>query len=218
MSRILSLATCVVVSSLLLSAYSEAAAPPKQRLQVGRYQMVVGQYGAIYVIDTATAQCWSRSPDLHWTDLGKPWDPKPRPTPKKPLALKLPNEPVELTVLQRRSKAIPGSENRILLRLGDITAGQVILSVRSDEDEVLLDDTSVKPGEVAKFAVADKVFYVRLRDLTNVLLGDNDFGILEVWPPPPPIEPAGDDDDGAEKPGDSQDPATEDADAETESC
>jgi hypothetical protein len=102
MSRILSMATCVVVTTAVqLSAYCEAAAPPKQRMQVGRYQMVVGPHGYVYVIDTATGQCWNRSPDLRWTDMGKPWDPKPRPTPKKPLILKLPNEPVELTVLQR---------------------------------------------------------------------------------------------------------------------
>ena len=216
MSRILSLAACVVISSLALSAYCEAAAPPKQRLQVGRYQMVVGPHGSVYVIDTATAQCWSRSPALRWPDMGEPWDPKRKQTPKKPLSFKLPDEPVELTVLQRRSKPIPGSENRISLRLGDITAGQVILSVRSDEDEVLLDDTSVKPGEATKFAVADKAFYIRLRELTNVLLGDNDFGVFEIWSKPPPVEPAGED-GGGEKPSDTQDPASKEADAESES-
>lgn len=216
MSRIMSLVMCVaVINGLLLSTYCEAAAPPKQRMQVGRYQLVVGQNGYIYVIDTATAQCWIRSPDLRWTDMGKPFDPKPRRTPK-PLTLKLPNEPVELTILQRRSKPIPGSEARILLQIGDITAGQVLLSVRSDDGEVLLDDTSVKPGEMAKFAVGDKTFYIRLHELTNVLLGDNDFGVFEIWSNSPPVQPASEGDGGSEKPGDSDDPIVEDADAKSE--
>jgi len=217
MSRILFLATCVVViTTHRLSTYCEAAAPPKQRMQVGRYQLVVGQHNIVYVIDTATAQCWSRGPDLRWTDMGKPFDPKPGRTPK-PLTLKLPTEPVELTVLQRRSKVIPGSEDRITLQLGDITAGQVLLSVRSDEGETLLDDTSVKPGEVVEFTVADRTFYIRLRELTNVLLGSNDFGVFEIWSKPPPVEPASEDDGADEKPDDSQDPVIEDADAESES-
>jgi len=206
----------MAATSLLLAAYSEAAPPPKQRMQIGRYQLVAGSGFAIFVIDTATAQCWSRGPDGRWVDLGNPLDPQPEQTPK-PLSLKLSGEPVELTILQRRSKAIPGSEDRILLRLGDITAGQVLMSVRSDDGEVLLDDTSVEPGEVAKFTVADKTFYIRLRELTNVLLGTNDFGVFEIWSNPPPVETASEVDGGDDKPGVSEDPAIEDAVAKGES-
>jgi len=184
-------------------------------MQVGRYQLVAGLHGRVYVIDTATAQCWSRGPDGRWIDLGNPFDAQRKRKPA-PLSLKLPAEPVELTILQRRSKAIPGSEDRILLQLGDITVGQVLLSVRSDHGKLLLDDTSVEPGEVAKFTVADKTFYIRLRELTNVLLGTNDFGVFEIWSNPPPVEPAGKDDGGDEKTGVSEEPAIEEAGAKDE--
>lgn len=215
MSRIMSFAVCLAVASLLLSVTSQAAPPPKQRTQVGRYQLVVGHH-VIYVIDTATAHCWCRGPDGGWVDLGTPFDRQPKRTPA-PLSLKLPDEPVELTILQRRSKPIPGSEDRIFLQVGDITAGQVLLSVRGDEGEVLLDDTSVKTGKVAKFTVADKTFYVRLRELTNVLLGSNDFGVFEVWSNPPPVDVASEDEGGDEKSDAREGPATKDADAAGES-
>ena len=216
MSRIMSFAVSIAaVASLLLSPYSEAAPPPKPRSQVGRYQLVVGP-NSVYVIDTATAHCWSRGLDGRWVHLGTPFDPQQKRTPA-PLSLKLPNEPVEMTILQRRSKPIPGAEDRIFLQVEDITAGQVLLSVRADEGEVLLDDTSIKPGKVARFTVADKTFYVRLRELTNVLLGSNDFGVFEVWSNPPPVEAVSEDEGGDEKSGATEDSSIKDADTEDES-
>jgi hypothetical protein len=145
----------------------------------GRYQFVVAD-NIMYVIDTATGQCWSK-PLLSksWKNHGSPVAKRPAEVPAPPLSLRLPTDLVTLTIKQRSSRPIPGSGNRIRANLDDITGGQVILSINADRDVVLLEETSVKPGEIVVFEVNEQKFYARVKDMTNVLIG-TDIAVIEI--------------------------------------
>ena len=93
--------------------------------------------------------------------------------------LKLPADPLEMTILQRQTRAVPGSNERVLIRLGDVTGGQVLLTILTNHDTVLLDTQSVKPGDVVPFDVGEQRFFLSVSDLRNFLTGE-DFGIFEL--------------------------------------
>ena len=93
--------------------------------------------------------------------------------------LRLPADPLEMTILQRQTRAIPGSGKRVLIRLGDVTGGQVLLTIHTNHNTVLLDTRSVKPGDVVPFDVGEQRFFLSVTDLRNFLTGD-DFGVFEV--------------------------------------
>lgn len=81
----------------------------------------------------------------------------------------------ELTIKQRKSKLVPGTNLRI--SIDDITAGQVLISITDGSNVVL--DKSLKLGDVAAFTIDGETQYVRVRQLTNLLIGE-DFAVLEV--------------------------------------
>lgn len=166
---------CLLTQPSVASAGDEGA-------QIGRYQLAAGMDG-LHVIDTTTGQCWSKSRDGEWVDEGSPLKAKAKPQ-REPVRLELKDESVQLTVRQRESKPIPGSRDRILLHLGDITEGQALLSVKTDRGETLLDDTSVKQDAVVEFSVDKKKFYIQVRELRNILVG-TDFGVFEISSRPP---------------------------------
>ncbi len=169
---------------------SSLALPPRRELPQSDRPALAADYTAVTFhtvrLRSAAAKTYLIEPAIG----GQQRKPQ-RERQRSPLSLKLPAERVELTAVQRCSKAIPGSEDRLLVQLGDITAGQVLLSIRSDDGEVILDDTSVKQGDVVKFSVGGRTYYIRVRELTNVLLGD-DFGVFEVSSSPPPPTPEND--------------------------
>jgi len=173
------IAACIVtILAVSLSDHLIAAPPSAAHRQIGRYQMVVGFNGTIYVLDTKTGHCWSRVSRGRWTDEGNPTLTKEE-TADSPPTLVLPQEKVQLTIKQRRSKPIPGSDDRILLRIDDITGGQVLISVRDDRGEVLLDDVSVDEGDVVSFKVSEESYFVRVAQLKNFLTGE-DIAVLEI--------------------------------------
>jgi hypothetical protein len=144
-----------------------------------RFQLTVSE-GVLYVMDTATGECWSKSVrGKSWTNHGSPVPDREEPKEEKPLSLELPNDVVTITIRQRRSRPIPGSDNRIRINLDDITGGQVIMSISDDRGEVLLEEASLKPGEVVTFEVNDKAYFARVKELTNVLIG-TDIAVIEV--------------------------------------
>ena len=96
-----------------------------------------------------------------------------------PLTLTLPDERVELTIKRRRSKPIPGSDGRIIIALDDITGGQVVVSVKSDDGDVLLDDVSMEQGGVVTFQVGEEEYFCHVKELKNFLTGQ-DIAIVEV--------------------------------------
>ena len=201
------IALMVLVATLSLAPAVRASEPYFDGLP-GRYQLTVAD-NLLYVIDTTTGQCWSkRVTSKSWTDHGSPVPKQPEEVAEEPLSLNLPSDLVSLTIKQRRSRTIPGSGNRIRVNLDDITGGQVIISIVGDGDVVLLEETSLKPGKVAAFELDEQEYFVRIKEMTNVLIG-TDLAIVEIashpdkFPKEEAVEPkaeegaAEEDDDGA---------------------
>ena len=65
------------------------------------------------------------------------------------------------------------------IHLGDITDGQAFLTVVTSDQRTLLDRTSVTQDDSAYFTFDGKKYEVRVRELRNVLIGD-DFATLEI--------------------------------------
>ena len=145
----------------------------------GRYQMSTTAHGMIVVFDTISGQCWSKVPGGKWVDEGNPFVPPVVQQAAKPVSLALPTEPLELAIKQRQSKIIPGSSERIRISIDDITAQQVLVSIHDREGNTILDDVSLNEAEIVGFKVNDKQFFVRIKELKNVLFG-TDFATLEL--------------------------------------
>ncbi len=93
--------------------------------------------------------------------------------------LHLPTDPVQLTIIQRHAKSIPGSNNTVRIQLDDITADQVLLSIRASTNRPIVDTRSVKEGDVIPFDLKRARYFLRVVELKNLLIG-NDFGVFEV--------------------------------------
>jgi hypothetical protein len=98
-----------------------------------------------------------------------------------PESLDLPPEGAQLTVHQRLSRPVPGSEGFVRLRLGDITAGQVLVTLTAGEAK-LIDARSMREGEEAQFSLGSNDYVLRLTRMVNVLVGD-DFATFVVSRP-----------------------------------
>lgn len=93
--------------------------------------------------------------------------------------LSLGEEPARITVIQRRSKAIPGSNKTITVRLGDITQRQVLTTVRGFLGEPIVDTVSLREGDVVPLQLSGARYYLKLVELRNLVIGD-DFAVFEV--------------------------------------
>lgn len=91
----------------------------------------------------------------------------------------LPADPVTLVIHQRKEASIPGSKDQIKIHLGDITGGQVMLSVTNADEDLLVDPHSVHAGDVIQVQLGDEELYIKVVNLCNFLIGD-DFGELVV--------------------------------------
>ncbi|MEX2140884.1 MAG: hypothetical protein WD894_16590 [Pirellulales bacterium] len=180
--RFLLVAATALAMSEQLAVAQKVEAPSDTR-QIGRYQLFAGPDRQIFVIDTSTGQCWSRISRGRWQDEGNPTRAKQRKEQRSAdeaaPSLELASKSVEMSVLQREERAIPGSDGSVRIRLGDITEGQVFLSVLAEDDEPLVERTSLSQGDSVEFSVGRKTYTVRLTDLRNVLIGD-DFARITV--------------------------------------
>ena len=185
MKRNLGLLTAAGAALAALGVYAAAqeSAPRRRTGDVGRYQLANSEGGRIVVLDTTSGQCWSKAHGGEWRDEGNPTAPgegKPdRKALRTPIALKLPEKSVEMTVLQREERAIPGSDGRVRIQLGDITDNQAFLTIVTDDGEKLLDRTSLTQGDKASFAVGEKKFTAHIKELRNILIG-NDFAKISI--------------------------------------
>jgi hypothetical protein len=161
------IAAVVMINGGSLAAQSSETKPPG---------------GLLFLIDTTTGQCWSRSENGDWHDAGNPTKKKAKKSERTEervvSSLKLPEKSVEVTVVQREERAIPGSEGTVRLRLGDVTDGQAFLEVVTS-DETLLPRKSIRQGDSVEFTVDKKKFTARVVELRNILIGD-DFAKLTI--------------------------------------
>jgi hypothetical protein len=87
--------------------------------------------------------------------------------------------PVELTVKQRSTTAVPGSDEALRITIDDITAGQVIVSLADKEGSSVFAAASLKEGETAEFAFQQQKYRLTVNELDNELIGE-DFATIVV--------------------------------------
>jgi len=93
--------------------------------------------------------------------------------------LNLPEDPLRMTVIQRRAEEIPGSDNRVLLCLGDVTGGQVLVSIADRGGKPYLRTRSLATGDTVPFDIDGRRYYLSVMELRNFPTGD-DFGVFEI--------------------------------------
>ena len=96
-----------------------------------------------------------------------------------PRRLDLPGNLAPVTVRQRFYEYIPGSNEYLTLQLGDITVGQVRISVKTANSEDVIDSRSVKSGDIVPFKFGAERYTLRVDRLVNRLVGE-DYGVFSV--------------------------------------
>jgi len=94
--------------------------------------------------------------------------------------------PARLTIKQRSTATVPGSDDKLTVTVDDITRGQVITSVSHSKHGVLIGPTSFREGDAKTFEIESTAYRIRLKSLNNALIG-NDFGEFVISYPPKPI-------------------------------
>jgi hypothetical protein len=90
-----------------------------------------------------------------------------------PAALDLPGEQARFTVVQRRSEDVPGTHGYVQVRLGDITGGQVAITLRAADGEDFATAQSAKVGDVVHFDLRGQRHVVVVEKLVNMLMGED---------------------------------------------
>jgi hypothetical protein len=88
-------------------------------------------------------------------------------------ALKLTNLPVEMTVKQRSTTVVPGSEGQLVLTVDDITRGQVMASLATAAGDAVLPARSMSADEDATFRFGESSYLLTLKELNNALVGED---------------------------------------------
>jgi len=81
--------------------------------------------------------------------------------------------PVAFEVGQRQTLPVPESENGLLITLGDITGGQVLVSVSGVGGETYLPRRFMRSGSSAEITLSDQQVMLNLLSLKNALVGDD---------------------------------------------
>ena len=98
-----------------------------------------------------------------------------------PKALQLTPIPEAMTIFQRGRKTLSGSNNYLTISLGDITAGQVQLSLKTKENARLLTKHSIQQGGYVDFNYHEKTYRLSLLSMVNALFG-RDYAIFLISP------------------------------------
>jgi hypothetical protein len=113
---------------------------------------------AIVVVISCTVGC------------GRPATPRAAQAPKLPALRDL---PMEMTVEQRSTTVVPGSNELLRITIEDITGGQVLVSLASNKGESVLAATSLKAGESSVFTLEGNEYELTLDELENNLVGED---------------------------------------------
>ncbi len=83
------------------------------------------------------------------------------------------SKPVSMKLAQRQSDFIPGSNQTLKLKLGDITGAMVLVSVLDNKSNQVLRETPITIGEKIQFGSDENWFLVTLNRLDNRLVGED---------------------------------------------
>jgi len=89
-----------------------------------------------------------------------------------------------MRVYQRSWGSVPGSNGYLGVSLGDITGGQVMLSLHDHNGLPLLEESSVKQGVHLSFRLQKQAYTLTLEKLVNRMF-DSDYAELVVYSMPP---------------------------------
>jgi len=98
-----------------------------------------------------------------------------------PKRLDFPWDRATMTICQRETKELPGSHGRLRVRLGDITAGQVLLTVHGPRDDVVIDTTSAQEGDALPLVLDEEGYVFVVDRLVNLVVGQ-DYGVFSLFP------------------------------------
>jgi hypothetical protein len=84
-----------------------------------------------------------------------------------------------MKVKQRTTTPVPGSDDRLLLTLDDITKGQVMTSLAPKNGGIVLAPTSMGKGSTAGFQLEGAAYLLTLKELHNALIGQ-DYALFEI--------------------------------------
>ena len=96
-----------------------------------------------------------------------------------PRRLDFPFDRAQLTIYQRENKRIPGSGGGLTINLGDITAGQVPVTIHGPVWETIVDTKSMREGDVLILPLTDHEYVLRLETLINKMIG-RDYAIFTL--------------------------------------
>ena len=93
--------------------------------------------------------------------------------------LELPKDPLTLTVVQRQTKEVPGSDGKVFLKIHDITGGQALVEVVNAEGDPYLNTISVNPCNTVSFTIKKQQYYLFVKELRNFPISE-DFGVFQI--------------------------------------
>ncbi len=95
--------------------------------------------------------------------------------------------PAEMTVTQRSTTAVPGSDGRVRVTVDDVTRGQVTVTVLAEDGSALAGPTSLCPADRVRFAAGGGAYVLQLEALDNALVGEDHATLViaaaEAGPP-----------------------------------
>lgn len=100
------------------------------------------------------------------------------PEPAAPIAL---SWPVEFTVSQRSTTPLPGSNERVLITIDDITMGQVMTTLSWQDGTTVVTTRSLRQNDIVTFTISNHTYRIKLKRLTNLLV-EEDSATFQLWP------------------------------------
>ena len=91
--------------------------------------------------------------------------------------------PIEITLAQRTQLVVPGSEGKLFAAIDDVTAGQVVVTLTSENQTPVFGPLSMKPEDSHDFTFKDYPLRIQLKKLSNALIGE-DYATLSILPQP----------------------------------
>ncbi|MCH7721324.1 MAG: DUF5329 family protein [Planctomycetes bacterium] len=102
-----------------------------------------------------------------------------------PGELDFPWDRATVTIYQRTTKEIPGSQGQLFLQIGDVTAGHVLVTVRDARYKRIIDMAAMRRHDSVSLPLDDAEYRLVLDQLVNLLTG-RDYAVfslmdVEAW-------------------------------------
>lgn len=89
--------------------------------------------------------------------------------------------PFEFRVKQRSTTIVPKSDDKLVLTLGDITRGQVQITLEHQDGRQFIPKRTVMWRETIAFAIDEHAYKLQLKELDEHLFRQ-DYAIFQLWP------------------------------------